>query len=142
MARLRGRLAGASGLLNMVRYATAGGIVALTYLVLTLLLSGPLSLPMWLAIAIGYVLSVTLHFFLQRGFVFSHVDEFALPVGAQVRRYLVVGVVQYSLTTSASEVLPGPLGVPAQVVYLGAVALLTVGSFLMLRRRVFHPSRA
>src|SRR5689334_11729391 len=81
-----------------IRYALAGGTVAITYIGLTLLFSGPVGLPIQVAIPIGYVLAVSLHFLLQRRFVFADREQFALSGGAQVRRYVVIGAVQYAVT--------------------------------------------
>jgi putative flippase GtrA len=121
------------------RFAMVGALVALTYTGLTLLFSGPLAVPIAIAIAVAYVLAVTLHFVLQRTFVFAHVDRFGLTVGQQVKRYLVIGGSQYVVTAAAATLLPGPLGVPEQAVYLGTVAVFSTVGFLLLRHRVFHP---
>lgn len=123
-----------------VRFGVAGATVALTYVGFTLLLSGPGGLPIQAAIPVAYVLAVCLHFVLQRVFVFRHADEFTLSTGEQVRRYVVIGLIQYALTASATALLPGVLDVSEQLVYVGTVAVLSACTFLVLRRRVFHAS--
>jgi putative flippase GtrA len=126
---------------QMVRYAMVGGTVALTYIGVTLLLSGPAGLPILAAVAIGYVTAVCLHFTLQRAFVFRHhrdVTGFALPFREQIKRYIVLGSIQYGLNVAALLVLPALVGVSKQVVYLGTVVALSLASFTILRTRTFH----
>lgn len=120
------------------RYAIAGAIVAATYIGLTLLLDGPVGLALQAAIPVGYVLAVSLHFILQRFFVFADADAFALTGAQQVRRYLVIGAVQYAITALATATLPELLGVDERVIYVAVVVFISACTFLMLRTRVFH----
>ena len=126
------RLAG-----HAVRYALVGASVWLFYVGLTLLLSGPVGLPIQVAIIIALVIALTTHFLLQRYFVFRSA-EFALSVGAQVRRYLFMGAFLYAAAAAATSVLPALLGLSEQVVYLAATALSSLATFLFLRWGVFH----
>lgn len=119
-----------------VRYVLVGGVTAVTYLGLTLLLSG-LGTPLLLAVVISYILAVSLHFVLQRSFVFRSAS-FALPVHDQVRRYVVVGVVQLILTSITTSVLPSALDVSPEAVYVGTVVAMALITFTLLRLHVFH----
>jgi len=123
---------------QLVRYAIAGAIVGLTYVALTLALSGPAGWPIQLAIPVAYALAVALHFALQRLFVFRDREAFVLATHRQVGRYLVLCLVQYALTAASTAVLPGLLGLPESVVYVGTVAVVSAGAFVVLRTSVFH----
>ena len=102
---------------HVVRYALAGGFTTALYVALTLLLSGPLRVPIQIAIALSFATVLGTHFLLQRHFVFGHVGEFHLSAGTQVRRYLIVGAVQYAVTAASLAVLPGWLDLSEPVVY-------------------------
>ena len=71
----------------MLRYGIAGATVAAVYLSLPLGLNAIFDVPIQVAIPIGYVLAVSLHFMLQRHFVFRHVSQFALTGREQGARY-------------------------------------------------------
>lgn len=121
-----------------LRYLVAGAIVGLVYVGLTLLLSGPVGVPIQLAIPVSYATAIVLHFLLQRVFVFAHVATFALSARAQAGRYVAIALVQYPLTALATAVLPGVLGLSQQLVYLATTAVITLATFIVLRTRVFH----
>jgi putative flippase GtrA len=125
-----------------VRFAASGGFVALVYIGTTSLLAEVVGLPFELALAIGFGIAITTHFTLQRLFVWAHVDEYALPLGAQLARYLVLAGTQYGLTALAIATLPQALEVATEVVYIVTAGLLTIGTFLLLRARVFQPHRS
>jgi putative flippase GtrA len=129
----RARLAGQG-----LRFAASGGAVALVYVVTTTLLAQVIGLPFELALAIGFSLAIATHFTLQRVFVWSHADGFALPVRQQALRYLPMAALQYGLTAAATAVLPQLLGVSTEVVYLAAAAVLSALNFFVFRARVFH----
>jgi len=127
------------GLLGQgLRFAIAGGIVWCVYVVATLGFSHIAGLPFQAALALGFAVAVSTHFALQRMFVWSHHEEFALPVERQVGRYLIVAGVQYGLTALVTSTVPDALGVPTDVVYLATAACITAGNFVILRTRVFH----
>jgi putative flippase GtrA len=123
-----------------VRFASAGGLVACTYVAITTGLSQLAHVPFQLALAIGLVCAVSLHFALQRLFVWRGDADYALSVHGQLWRYLAIVAVQYGLTASATAILPTALGVPVIAVYLVVTALITVGNFVIFRGRIFHPS--
>jgi putative flippase GtrA len=121
-----------------LRFAVAGAIVALVYLLSTLTLSSVVGLPFQLALAGGFCLAVTVHFTLQRFFVWGAQEEFALPFHHQMGRYLLLTGVQYGITAANVALLPSALGLPTTAVYVVTVGLLGVANFLLFRNRVFH----
>src|SRR6266566_9966936 len=108
-----------SGLLGqVVRFALAGGTVALVYLTTTIVLADAAGIHFQLALAVGFCVAVTVHFTLQRVFVWTHHEEFALPLHHQAGRYLIVAGTQYGLTAASTSLLPPALGVSTEIVYL------------------------
>ena len=128
-----------SGLLGqLVRFGLAGGLVTLVYLTVTTVLSQVVGLPFELALIIGFGCALLLHFTLQRLFVWVHSEGFALGMGHQVRRYLVMAGSQYGVTAVATAVLPSALGVPVELVYLATMVVVTSTGFLIMRFIIFH----
>ena len=121
-----------------VRFALSGGTIALVYLATTTILASVVGLPFQLALAIGFSVSIALHFTLQRLFVWTHHEEFELPLHHQVGRYLTVAAVQYGVTAASTALLPSILGVPTEVVYLVTVAVVLGVNFLVFRNVIFH----
>jgi putative flippase GtrA len=133
----------ASGLAGQgVRYAASGVLVALVYLLATTFLAVVVGLPFEVALPIGFALMLSVHFTLQRLFVWVHEEEFALPFPHQARRYLVVAGAQYAITATTTSLLPSVLGLSPEGVYLITVPLLASANFLLFRNVVFHPERA
>jgi putative flippase GtrA len=130
-----------SSLLHLSRYAVAGAVVALVYVGGTLLLSGPVGLPIQAAIPIAYAVAVALHFVLQRTFVFRHDGDFALSVHEQIIRYLLIAATQYPATAALTALLPQLIDVSDQVAYLITVVLISLTFFFVLRWGVFHPEK-
>jgi putative flippase GtrA len=132
-----------SGLLGQgARFALAGGIVAAVYLITTTLLAGVVGMPFQAALAIGFCLAIMVHFTLQRLFVWTHHEEFALPLRHQAGRYLAVAAVQYGVTAASTSLLPATLGLPTEIVYLATVAVLLCTNFLVFRHGIFHAKPA
>jgi putative flippase GtrA len=128
-----------SGLLGEgVRFALAGGTVALVYLTTTLVLAEIVGVPFQVALVIGFCVGLIVHFTLQRVFVWTHHEEFALPLHHQAGRYLVVAGVQYGVTAASTALLPTALGVSTEIVYLVTVAVVLSVNFLVFRHRIFH----
>ena len=121
-----------------IRYVVAGVTNTGIYVGLTLLLSGPLGVPIQVAIPIAFVTALCTHFTLQRFFVFRSRTAFKLSAGHQAGRYVAVGSVQYAITAAATALLPGWLGVSERAVYVVTVAVISATTFLLLRSRVFH----
>jgi putative flippase GtrA len=121
-----------------VRFAVSGGTVALVYLATTTVLAEVAGLPFQAALAIGFCVGVAVHFTLQRLFVWTHHEEFALPLRHQVGRYLAVAATQYGVTAASTGLLPSALGVPTEVVYLATIAVVLSVNFLVFRNGIFH----
>lgn len=121
------------------RFAVAGGVTALVYFGGTLLLSGPVGLPIQLSILVAYATSLAVHFTMQRVLVFRDHDAFELAVHQQAGRYLTLAAIQYAFTATATAVLPSALGLSDQVVYVLSAGTAACVTFLVLRRHVFHP---
>jgi putative flippase GtrA len=125
-----------------IRFVLTGGIVALLYLGTTTILSAVVGLPFQLALAIGFATGLFAHFTLQRTFVWSHREEFALPLHHQLGRYLIVAGTQYGVTAASTALLPSVLGLPTEVVYLGTFAVTVSSNFLVFRHGIFHAQAA
>jgi putative flippase GtrA len=121
-----------------LRYGIAGACVAGTYLSVPLILNGVLGIALEVAIPIAYLLAVSLHFTLQRIFVWRHIEEFALSRREQVARYVVIGAVQYPTAAVCTAVLPGLLSISARAVFVGTAIVMSLSVFLVLRTHVFH----
>jgi len=125
-----------------IRFALAGGTVALVYLTTTTVLAEVFGVPFQAALAIGFSVGLLVHFTLQRLFVWTHHEEFALPLRHQVGRYLMVSAAQYGVTAASVALLPAALGVSAEAVYLATVAVLVSANFLVFRYGIFHARAA
>ena len=121
-----------------LRFIISGGFVALCNVGVTSLLVRAIGIAFPVAIAVGYVVAITIHFSLQRFFVWSHDADFVLDMRGQLARYLPLALGQYAIVAGATLTLPGALGLPDEVVYLGAVVILSVAAFLLFGSRVFH----
>ena len=124
-----------------IRFAMAGGTVALIYLTTTTVLAEVVDVPFQVALAIGTATALIAHFTLQRLFVWVHHEEFALGLHAQAGRYLLVAAIQYGLTAASTSLLPGALGVPVTAVYLVTALTLATINFLVFRGGIFHPEQ-
>jgi putative flippase GtrA len=121
-----------------VRFATAGGAVALVYAGVTTLLSSVVGMAFQAALAIGFGAALVVHFTLQRAFVWTHERDFALPLRKQAARYLLASAVQYGLTAASTSLLPSALELSAEVVYLLTMAIIVVVNFVVFRHGIFH----
>jgi putative flippase GtrA len=119
----------------------AGSIVAAVYLGLPVGLNDGAGVPVEAAIPIAFALALTLHFTLQRTFVFRHVATFALSTRAQIRRYCVIAAVQYPTTAALTALLPGLLHLSQRDCFVIITLSMSLFSFTMLRTRIFHSHR-
>ncbi len=120
------------------RFLIAGGTVAGVYLLTTTLLANVVGIPFQVALPIGFCAGLTVHFTLQRFFVWAHADGFALSLRYQAGRYLLTAAIQYGLTALSTAFLPALLGASTETVYLVTVSLATLLNFLIFRRLIFH----
>jgi len=123
---------------QLFRFGLTGGFVTVVYLTVTTVLSQVVGLAFEVALAIGFVSALLLHFSLQRLFVWIHEDGFALPFRRQVGRYLLMASVQYGCTAASTAVLPGALRMSTEAVYLATMVLATTIGFLVMRFIIFH----
>jgi putative flippase GtrA len=132
-----------SGLLGQgVRFALAGGIVVVVYVGTTTVLAKVVGMHFQIALAIGFGVALIVQFNLYRMFVWTHHEEFALPVHHQAGRYLAAAAIGYGLTAVCTSLLPAALGVPTEVVYLAMVAALPMINFIVFRYVIFHAKPA
>ncbi len=120
-----------------IRFGIAGTIVAGVYLGIPVALDGA-GVPIEVAIAIAYVIAITLHFNLQRHFVFCHVAEFALTRREQITRYLMMASVQYPTTALATALLPKVLGLSPEGTFVIVSLTISLTVFVVLRTHIFH----
>jgi len=131
------------GLLGQgMRYVIAGGIVAAVSACTTLVLSQLVGLHFQVALAIGFTTALVTHFTLQRFFVWVHHEQFALPLGHQLGRYLTIALAQYGLTALGTAVLPRAIHISTPIVYICLMLGLAAVNFILFRGRVFHPGLA
>jgi putative flippase GtrA len=121
-----------------IRFALSGVAVSIVYITITTLLAEASHLDFQLALAIGWCSAVSIHFTLQRVFVWAHEDRFALPLSRQVRRYMLVALLQLGATVVSTAVLPSVLGLPAEAIYLMTAVVLTLINFVVFRNGIFH----
>lgn len=121
-----------------VRFVLAGGIAAVVYIAITTFLAEALHLQFQIALVIGWLTGVGVHFELQRKFVWAPHETFALPIGHQILLYLLMCGSQFALMLASTAVLPGVLGVPVEIVYLASTAVLALVNFVMFRNKIFH----
>jgi len=124
------------------RFVLSGGVVALVYFAVTTVLAEVVGLPFQVALPIGSAVGISVHFTLQRLFVWTHHEAYALPLHHQARRYLTLAVTQYGITAATTSLLPGALAVPTEAVYIATALLLGAVNFLLFRYVIFHPEAA
>jgi putative flippase GtrA len=128
-----------SGVLGQgMRYVLAGGVVSLVNFSTTTFLALVMGVPFQVALLIGFGVALSLHFTLQRVFVWAQHEEFALPLHHQASRYLALGGAQYGVTAASTSLLPTALGLPTEVVYLASAVLIALINFLVFRNGIFH----
>lgn len=125
-------------LAQILRYAIAGSASAMLYVGVTLAASGPLGVPIQLAILVAYVIAVIVNFLLQRHFVFGHTDDFVLPARRQALYYVFVGIIVVGGSAAATTWLPDLLGVSEHAVYIGTVVVTPLLTYTVFRFRVFR----
>jgi putative flippase GtrA len=125
---------------SLIRYLMSGVTTTLIYVGLTLLLNSAAGVPIGIAIAVSYALAITVHFLLQRHFVFASDAGFHVSTRDQIMRYVVIGVVQVTITWISTHYLPSLLGLSQQVVYVLTVGVISACTFLLLRFHVFAPA--
>jgi putative flippase GtrA len=135
-----GRLAGLIGRLPkpmiISKFALTGVLVGATHLGLVSVMA-LLGVPIQVALAIAFILALSLHFTLNRQWVFAGGSGYALHFSQQGRRYLATAALSYVCTAIAVAVLPGILGLPELAVFFLAAGVMACVSFLLLSVWVF-----
>lgn len=122
-----------------LRFAISGGLVAAVNVTVTTVLHAGFAVRFEIALAIAFLVSIAIHFTLQRLFVWRHYQRFALPAHRQAVRYLCLCCGQYGLTALSTSQLPSLLSVPVEAVYLMTIVTVAALNFVVFRGRIFHP---
>jgi putative flippase GtrA len=126
---------------RIVKFALTGTLVAIVYLVVTSALSVLAGAPTQLAVIVGYVCSLAVHFTVNRRFVFASSTGYALHLSAQGTRYLTVAFSSYALT-ALLVALSRRADIPELVAALGMPVAFAAVTFLTLRGWVFRAAEA
>jgi putative flippase GtrA len=123
-----------------LRFVLVGGVVSLVYLSVTTVLAVVVGLPFQAALLSGYGIALSVHFTLQRFFVWGHAKkaEYALSLHSQLGRYMFMSGTQYGATVASTSLLPSKLGLSTEAVYLMTAPVVTSANFLMYRSGIFH----
>ena len=124
--------------LQLVRFGLTGALVFAVYTGGTLLLSGPLGVPIVVAIGIAFVLALVLNFSMQRHFVFLDHDTFALGMRAQFTRYLLAAAINYAITSVIVLTVPQAPGLSQQLVFVLTAMVMSLVTFTVVRGWIFH----
>lgn len=124
--------------LQLLRFGLTGALVFGIYTGGTLLLSGPLGLPIVLAIGLALLVAIAVNFTMQRHFVFLDRATFALPPRTQLARYTLVTACNYALTSLIVVTVPDALGVSQQLVFVITALVFSLVGFLVVRGWIFH----
>jgi putative flippase GtrA len=126
---------------RVARFGLSGGVVALVNTgSMTVLVAG-FSIRPQIALILSYALGLTVHFTLNRQWVFSSEDAYHLHLTVQGMRYISSAAMIYGLTALALATLPGSLDVPSLGVYYVTVIALSFVNFFVLRSFVFRTAR-
>lgn len=121
----------------LARFAVTGGFVAAVQFGVVILLT-LLGLPIQVALALTMIVVLTLHFSLNRQWVFASDSEYAFHLSGQGARYLVAAAISYGGLAFGTAVFPAVLGVPDLVGLLLASAVMTVVNFAVLHLWIFR----
>jgi putative flippase GtrA len=123
-----------------LRFAVVGVVNTFTCLAIVWTLRDAAGLPVWLASAAGYVVATVQSYLVNRAWTFGGGGEAAVPMGAQMLRFVLLNVVTGLLFTALTSMLEPALGVRAASVI--ALVPVTLISFIGARMFVFHKSGA
>ena len=127
----------------ITRFVLTGGSVAVLHLglVSAMVLLG---VDIQVALILAYLVSLTVHFTLNRQWVFASNDGYAFGFTLQGLRYLCLAAFSYAVTATAVAFLPEALGIPELAVFFLVTAVMACVTFLVLQLWVFReaPNRA
>lgn len=121
----------------LVKFVLTGGFVASVQFgaVIALVLLG---VPIQIALALTMIVVLTLHFSLNRQWVFASDSDYAVRLSGQGARYLVAAGISYGGLALGTAVFPAVLGVPDLVGLLLASAVMTVVNLAVLHLWIFR----
>ena len=127
----------------LVRFVLTGGSVALIHLSLVSAMV-LLGIDIQLALILSYLVSLTIHFTLNRQWVFANDQGYAFRLSLQGLRYLCTAALSYAVTAAAIAFLPGVLGLPELAVFFLVTGAMACVTFVILQLWVFRggPDRA
>jgi putative flippase GtrA len=121
----------------LLRFIVTGGFVAAVQfaVVIVLVLVG---LPIQLALALTMIVVLTLHFSLNRQWVFASDSGYAFHLSGQGVRYLIAAGISYGGLALGTAVFPPLLGIPDLAGLLLASAVMTCINFAVLHLWIFR----
>jgi putative flippase GtrA len=120
------------------RFALSGLAVQGVYAALMAVFLLGVDLHRQLALVLSYAGALTVHFTLNRRFVFAPSAGYAHGLSSHGKRYLVTAVGVYGATALGLAVLPGALGVAPYLAWLMVTVTIGVLNFVLLGRFVFR----
>jgi putative flippase GtrA len=120
------------------RFALSGVAVQGVYTALMAVLLLGVDLPRQLALAVSYTGALSVHFTLNRQFVFARGDGYAHELSSHGKRYVLVAIVVYGVTALGLAVLPDALGLTPYLAWLLVTMAIAVLNFVLLGRFVFR----
>jgi putative flippase GtrA len=128
---------------QVTKFALTGAVVAAVYTAVTTGLVVLADAPPQLAVIVGYVCAIAVHFTANRKFVFASSHGYALHLSAQGSRYLAVALSSYACT-AILVAFARRFGLSELLVALVIPVLFAAINFLTLRGWVFraHASKA
>ena len=123
---------------QFARYALAGAITLMVGAGTVMALTAITGMAIQLAIFCSYPLLITMHFSLQRHFVFPERNAFTLTTSTQLRRYLVICAGHYACVAVGTAGIARLTSLSSRAAYLIMVATMPLIVFMTFRRRVFH----
>jgi len=121
----------------IVRFVVTGGSVAAIHLglVSALVLLG---VHIQVALIASYVVSLAVHFTMNRQWVFATEGGYAFRLSNQGLRYLAAAAFSYGGSAAAVAVLPGVLGIPELAAFFLATGAMAALTFVILHLWVFR----
>jgi putative flippase GtrA len=126
---------------QFTRFALTGMVVSAVYFIVTTSLVVLADAPTQLAVIVGYICALAVHFTANRHFVFASSTGYVLHLTGQGSRYLVVALSSYGCT-ALLVALAKQAGLPELLVALAVPVLFAAFTFVALRGWVFRAHAA
>jgi putative flippase GtrA len=124
----------------ILRFLVTGGSVAALHLALVSAMV-LLGVHIQLALIASYLVSLTVHFTLNRQWVFASGEGYAFHLTLQGVRYLCTAAISYGGSATGVAVLPGLLGIPQLAAFFLATGAMTCITFVVLHLWVFRAAQ-